>query len=157
MTDTTDVSVPLAPTAPPLEDEGTVRDYLAARGCKPAAIAGGLSGLVIRWFRAVDNVERGYRFTLDDYLDDVDARHAIAGAWPHASASAQARHADAVARLDQRFLAATTPIAHCIWGDDNARIGEWNPHAQWYYYRLPQHFGEDLADDLRAEGLLPEA
>jgi hypothetical protein len=144
----------LAPLPPALDDESTVRDYLAARGCKPSAIAGGLAGLVIRWWRAVDSVERGYRFTLDDFLDDVDARHAITGAWPHAAPSAQQRHGDAVARLDQRFLAATQPIAHCIWGDDNARIGDWNPHEHWYYYRLPAQYGDDLAADLQAEGLL---
>jgi hypothetical protein len=147
-------NVSLVPDVPALADEATVRDYLAARGCKPAAVAGGLTGLLIRWWRAVDSVEKGYRFTLDDYLDDVDARHAITGAWPHASPTAQARHSAAVARLDQRFQAATRTIPHCIWGDDNARIGEWNPHEHWYYYRIPADYGEELADDLANEGLL---
>ncbi|MCU0648210.1 MAG: hypothetical protein MUF00_09465 [Gemmatimonadaceae bacterium] len=145
---------PLDYSPPALEDEASVRAYLETRGCKPAAIAGGLAGLVIRWYRAVADVERGYGFTLDNYLDDVDARHAISGAWPHASPSAQARHADAVTRLDRRFIAATRAIDQCIWGKDNEETGGWNPHEQWYYYRLPLTLGDDLADDLRAEGLL---
>jgi hypothetical protein len=143
-------------TSPLLDDEASVRDYLAGRGCKPAAIAGGLAGLVIRWWRAVDHVERGYGFTLDDYLDDVDARHAITGAWPHAAPTAQARHAEAIARLDARFQAATDVISGCIWGEDNAEAGGWNPHAQWYYYRVPRHRGEELEADLRAEGVLED-
>src|SRR4030095_3394704 len=77
-----------------------VRDYLRERGCGDYVIEGGLEGLVENWEETVREVEEGYSLTLDDYLNDLDARQLIAEALlvapddQRAAVNARLNHAD---------------------------------------------------------------
>ena len=89
-----------------------------------------LDELLAEWSRTVTEVERGYNFTYDDYLNDVDVRHRL---------RLIAENDDAwsdLHELDSRFLEATVPSGECIWGDENAHLEGWQAERHWYYWRL---------------------
>ncbi len=88
--------------------------------------------LIARWARTVNDVEHEYALTLDDYLNDLDVRHAL-GKLP--SVALELR------MLDERFRAATFPSGACVWGEENEAAEGWDREAHWYYWRLPRHAG----------------
>src|SRR5215510_13552076 len=77
-----------------------VREYLHERGGSERVIEGGLKGLVEDWEKTVRSVEEGYGLTLDDYLNDLDARQLIADVLSvarddqRAAVNARLNHAD---------------------------------------------------------------
>lgn len=93
-----------------------------------------------QWARTVADVERGYPLTLDDYLNDLDVRHALR----HVDASSP--EADLLVALDDRFRAATYPSGECVWGEENAAAEAWDRERHWYYWRLPRHPGPAFQD-----------
>lgn len=88
-----------------------------------------------QWRRTVEDVEQGYALTYDDYLNDLDVRHALRGVQPGDAAFG------AVAALDTRFREATYPAGACVWGEENAEAEAWDRDAHWYYWRLPRAAG----------------
>ncbi|MBL0940578.1 MAG: hypothetical protein IBJ03_16905 [Gemmatimonadaceae bacterium] len=88
-----------------------------------------------RWSRIVEEIESGYALTYDDYLNDLDLRHALNGL-----PEQDPRHATLVG-LDARFKAQTFPSGSCAWGDENAAAEGWEREREWYYWRLPTHPG----------------
>lgn len=51
-----------------------VQQYLADNGYPEHVVAGGRAGLVKRYREFVDEVERGYDYSLQDYRRDLDGR-----------------------------------------------------------------------------------
>lgn len=101
---------------------------------------------VERWAQVVEEVERGYSLTFDDYLNDVDLRQLIARTVrgvPPSVRDAFAGLRDELHALDMRFIAATEPTGHCIWGDSIAEDEGWSPDGEWWYYRQPMDRPED--------------
>jgi hypothetical protein len=92
--------------------------------------------LLALWARTVEEVERGYPLTYDDYLNDLDVRHAL---------SAQEPSAELIA-LDARFLAESYPSGACVWGEENAAAEAWDREVHWYYWRLPKGAGADFGE-----------
>lgn len=94
-----------------------------------------------RWSRTVAEVEQGYALTFDDYLNDLDLRHAlrdiVVGHPLH----------EALAVIDARFLQATFPSGSCVWGEENAEAEAWDRDREWYYWRLPTHPGPAFHDE----------
>lgn len=88
-----------------------------------------------RWARIVEEVERGYALTYDDFLNDLDLRHALSGLPRHDARRTQ------LSSLDERFRAHTFPSGACAWGDENAAAEGWDREREWYYWRLPTHPG----------------
>jgi hypothetical protein len=93
------------------------------------------------WARTVDEVERGYALTYDDYLNDLDVRHALRAIGPDHP------HFDRLAALDERFRAVSFPSGTCVWGEENALAEAWDREAHWYYWRLPTHPGPAFDDE----------
>jgi hypothetical protein len=90
-----------------------------------------MEALLVAWGRAVDDVERGYPLTFDDYLNDLDGRRALASAPLDAG---QRHRLDA---FDARFVTHTRRVEQCVWGEENALAEGWDRSRQWWYYRLP--------------------
>jgi hypothetical protein len=109
--------------------------------------------LVHRWERIVDEVERGYDLTLDDYLNDMDLRDLVARTAPTAPASTRSAMAPRLAAADSRFRSATEPCGP-LWGPDVAEEQAHDPRRQWWYFRRPARPGPTLAADLTQAGLL---
>jgi hypothetical protein len=98
----------------------------------------GRPGLVLRWQRFVEQVERGYKFGLEEYRNDLDVRAilALAGA------------DEDVRGLDERFRAQLTAT--------DVRVWESAPGEPFWDFGYPKNAGPDLIEDLRVEGLLPD-
>jgi hypothetical protein len=94
-----------------------------------------------QWARTVDEVERGYALTFDDYLNDLDVRHAL-----RVIDDTHAQYG-VLATLDARFRAASFPSGSCVWGEDNAEAEGWDRERHWYYWRLPTHPGPAFHDE----------
>ncbi len=93
-----------------------------------------------QWARTVSDVEAGYPLTFDDYLNDLDVRHALRHV---ATDAAEGQHLSA---LDDRFRAATYPSGACVWGEETAAAEAWDREHHWYYWRLPRHPGPAFQD-----------
>lgn len=132
-----------------------VRRALADRGCPEAVVQGGLDGLLERWSATVDSVAAEYPLSLDDYLNDMDVRDALAVTLPLAG-DAEARAARArLEPIDERFRSATLGT-DCLWGADVEEDDALDPERDWWYYRRPLRLNEEFAAELVAWGLMNE-
>src|ERR1051326_7402225 len=57
--------------------DAELRDYLQQNGYPEHIWSAGRDGLVARWRKFVAEVERGYKYGLEDYRNDLDLRAVI--------------------------------------------------------------------------------
>ena len=79
--------------------------YLRENGYPEHVVRAGRAGLIERWGKFVAEVERGYKFGLEDYRNDLDLRGIIA----------MLGLDDEVSDLDQRFEALLTNRDKRVW------------------------------------------
>ncbi len=115
-----------------------VREHLRLRGCAAHVVERGLEGLIAAWAMTADEVAGGYRFGLDDYRNDVDARQLIEEVLVHAPDEAREALRAAVELLDERIGAWLGPPGACVWGEAIARAQAWTPERNWWYFRWPR-------------------
>lgn len=127
-----------------------VRVWLAARGCPPFVVDGGLEGLVAGWEKFVNELESGYPDALDEYRNDVDGRELLDGALAVASEDDRRGLSRRVRVADRRARAALVLNSRCIWGSQNAAREGWNAGRNWWYFMVPRHGNTDLARELAA-------
>jgi hypothetical protein len=111
-----------------------IRELLEEYGYPAHVVKAGRAGLIEVWRKFVEQVERGYRFGLYDYRNDLDTRGVIA----------RLELDDQVAELDERFRAALGHPEIRVWESDV-------PDAFWIF-GYPLHVTEEFLEDLRAEG-----
>ena len=109
-------------------------DYLRENGYPEHVVRAGRAGLIARWGKFVAEVERGYKFGLEDYRNDLDLRGIIAMVGLDAE----------VAELDRRFEALLSHREKRVW-ESSAADPFWD-------FGYPRNAGEDLIQDLRNEG-----
>jgi hypothetical protein len=126
-----------------------VRDYLEKRGCARHLCEGGLEGLVARWEAFAEEVAGGYALGLDDYLNDLDLRDILEGALGAAGPSGAKAARRRTAAADERVRQATVECAP-LWGEAHEPADA----VPWWYRRRPLHPGDELAEDLRRDGIL---
>ena len=114
-----------------------VRQKLQERGAPEHIVREGGEGLVRRWRRFVEQVEKGYPLGLDDYRNELDVRTLIAFTGLDGEVSAED------ARL--RALLAETAAGRSLWDSDV-------PGAFWVR-GYPRNARGELRDDLISEGL----
>jgi len=112
-----------------------IAEYLQANGYPEHLVRGGRAGLIERWRRFVEEVERGYKLGLEDYRNDLDLRGIIALFGLD----------DQVPDLDRRFEALLTNRTVRIW-ETSAGDPPWD-------FGYPQNAGKQLLEDIKAEGL----
>jgi len=110
-------------------------EYLRTNGYPEHLVRGGRAGLIERWRRFVEEVERGYKLGLEDYRNDLDLRGIIALFGLD----------DQVQDLDRRFEALLT--------NRTVRIWETSPGDPAWDFGYPQNAGKQLLEDINAEGL----
>jgi len=125
-----------------------VRDFLRERGCGEHVIEGGLEGLVESWEKTVREVEEGYSLTLDDYLNDLDARQLIAEALPVARDDQRATVNARLTRADEKMRVLTEPTKNCLWGDEIAQEERWTAEENWWYFARPIKAGSELLAEI---------
>lgn len=116
--------------------EAQIRDYLRDNGYPDHIVKGGRKGLVERWRKFVEEVERGYEFGLEDYRNDLDVRAIIR------LVGAEADVTDA----DERFRVMLAQTERRVW-----ESAEGDP---WWDFGFPRNAAADLRSDLRTEGFL---
>jgi hypothetical protein len=109
-----------------------------------------LADRVAAWERIVAQVERGYRLGLDDWLNDMDLRHAIAAAIAGAAGSVDKAAAARLSAADRRFRRATVDAGKCLWGATAARREGWHADRQWWYFRRPRSGNAELEREIGA-------
>ena len=109
--------------------------YLRQNGYPEHIVRAGRSGLIRRWRSFVEEVERGYRYGLEDYRNDLDLRGILSMLGLDAE----------VADLDQRLEALLRARDTRVWETSAA-----NPFWDFGY---PGNAGPELLQDLKNEGL----
>ncbi|SRR5579871_1381710 len=114
-------------------------EYLRESGYPEHVIRAGRKGLIERWRHFVEEAEKGYRFGLEDYRNDLDVR----GILRLVGLDGQ------VAELDQRFEALLT--------DRSKRVWESAPDNPYWDFGYPRNAHAQLLEDIKNEGLDSQA
>lgn len=93
-------------------------------------------------------VELGYEFGLDDYLNDLGRRDDIEEVLRLLSLQGYHIVMSIVEPIDQRFRHATRHVERSVWYPAEEK----NPY--WWYHRVPKRMGDDLRRDLRTIGII---
>jgi len=109
--------------------------YLEDNGYPEHVRRGGSAGLIKRYGEFVAEVERGYRFGLEDYRNDLDLRGIIA----------LVNLDEQVQELDERF--------HKLLKAHSKRVWESSGDQPFWDFGYPRNASGDLRADLKAEGL----
>ena len=109
--------------------------YLRENGYPEHVVLAGRAGLIEGWRKFVAEVERGYRFGLEDYRNDLDLRGIIAMLGVDSE----------VADLDRRFEALLTARDQRVW-ETSAADPFWD-------FGYPRNAGPDLLEDLKNDGI----
>jgi len=112
-----------------------IAEYLQANGYPEHLVRGGRAGLIERWRRFVEEVERGYKLGLEDYRNDLDLRGIIAVFGLD----------DQVQDLDRRFEALLTHRTVRVW-ETSAGDPPWD-------FGYPSNAGKQILEDIKSEGL----
>ena len=110
--------------------------YLRENAYPEHLVQGGRAGLIERWRKFVQEVERGYKFGLEDYRNDLDLRGIIALLGLD----------DQVRDLDQRFEVMLT--------DRQVRVWETSAGDPPWDFGFPKNAGPKLMEDIRNEGFV---
>jgi|SRR4249920_2689974 hypothetical protein len=111
--------------------------YLRENGYPEHIVRSGRAGLIERWGKFIADVERGYKFGLEDYRNDLDLRGIIAMLGLDAE----------VADLDRRLEALLIARDKRVW-ESSASDPFWD-------FGYPSNAGLELKKDLINEGLAP--
>ena len=110
-------------------------DYLRENGFPEPVVRAGPAGLIERWRKFVEEVERGYKSGLEDYRKELDIRGILA----------MLGLDQQVGDLDGRFEA--TLIAR------DKRLWESSAADPFWDFGYPANAGRELMEAIRKEGL----
>jgi hypothetical protein len=129
-----------------------VAEYFAKRGVSAGVRRKGLRGIIAEW-HAIAHTAPTYDLTLDDWLNDVDLRDIIAGAFAVAPETVQHDLRKFLDQADDDFRAATIECSSLrgTSKDEDTR----DRTRAWWYYRCPARPGETMRRDLAAAGIQP--
>jgi hypothetical protein len=113
-----------------------ITGYLEDNGYPPHIVRGGKNGLVKRWQEFVSEVERGYRYGLRDYRNDLDLRGVIAMLGLESTVG--------IAEADERLKQMLTALECRVWESSDG-----NPFWDFGY---PHNASGELLNDLREAG-----
>ena len=116
-------------------NDAEMADYLRENGYPEHVVRAGRAGLIERWRKFVEEVERGYKLGLEDYRNDLDLRGILA----------MLALDKEVRDLDQRFEATLT--------DREKRVWETSADNPFWDFGYPANAGKQLREDLQNEGL----
>jgi len=109
--------------------------YLRENGYPEHIVRAGRAGLIERWGKFVGEVERGYKFGLEDYRNDLDLRGIIAMLGLDAE----------VSDLDRRLETLLIEREKRIWESSDA--------SPFWDFGYPVNAGARLLEDIHNEGL----
>jgi hypothetical protein len=107
-----------------------------------------LRELIDQWAEFTGDLDKGYTFDLDNWLNDVDVRELILEALPMFSREEMGEHALKLDQADAAFRASTRDFKKCVWGKGTARKERWTAEKNWWYFRTPLSSNAQLEDEL---------
>ncbi|MDX2042627.1 MAG: hypothetical protein SF097_15505 [Acidobacteriota bacterium] len=125
-----------------------VRDFLVEKGCPLNVAERGLIGLIESWEKVVQSVENGYSLTLDDYLNDLDARQLLEEALDVATMAERINLETRIMHADDLMKGLTRRASVCLWGDELAEEESWNSKKNWWYYACPVDADAELLAEI---------
>ena len=93
---------------------------------------------VARWAKVVESLKTGWRFDLDDWLNDMDLRQIIHDGWPLYGPDEKAAVEEIIRQADSHFLLHTVDAGKCLWGRKTAKREKWSATRNWWYFRKPR-------------------
>lgn len=97
-----------------------------------------LAERVARWANIVEQLKQGWRFDLDDWLNDMDLRQLIHDGWALYGPDERAEVEAAMRHADSHFLLHTVDAGKCLWGRKAAKRERWSAKTNWWYFRKPR-------------------
>jgi len=107
-----------------------------------------LHSLINEWEVFVGEVERGYRFTIWDYENDLSIRDFLEKIKKSLSDDGREKISVLIESIDEKFLAATIAV------DRPLLLSVSDEPPSFWWYRIPKRLESDLEQDLRKEGFL---
>ena len=121
-----------------------VAEYLKNRGAAEHVVKSGLGGLVRSWERTVDEIDTGYKWGHEEWLNDLDVRTLVFEVITHLPGEVVLGLMRRLNLADWRLMESTVRTHECVWGEDNARDHGWTRATHWWLYRMPP--GADVVD-----------
>jgi len=112
-----------------------IQQYLEDNGYPKHVVEGGGEGLLKRYRKFVEEVERGYQFSIFDYRNDLDGRAILR----------LVEMEDEVSDLDERL---DKMLEH-----REVRVWESAPDEPFWDFGYPKNARGELLQDLKSEGL----
>ncbi|MCY2960074.1 MAG: hypothetical protein NTY35_07900 [Planctomycetota bacterium] len=125
-----------------------VRELLKERKAAEHVVRGGMEGLVDGFEATVKAAQKGYTRGLDDWRNDVDARHLLSMAMEVAHPAQKKSMKLRLDAADAKFWKATVSSDVCVWGAAVAEREKWTAAKEWWYFLVPKKAGDALAKDL---------
>jgi hypothetical protein len=97
-----------------------------------------LTDRVARWAKVVESLKTGWRFDLDDWLNDMDLRQIIHDGWPLYGPDEKGAVEETIRQADSHFLLHTVDAGKCLWGRKTAKREKWSATRNWWYFRKPR-------------------
>ena len=110
-------------------------EYLRENGYPEHIWRAGRAGLLAKWAGFVDDVERGYKFGLEDYRNDLDLRAILA-----------------LVGLDDAARADDERLRRLLTGTGK-RVWESSPGDPFWDFGYPKNASGELLEDLKAEAI----
>ena len=107
-----------------------------------------LAHAIGEWANFCAGLGAGYRFDLDNWLNDVDLRQIVAEGLPMFGADELGPHGVALAEADRAFLLGTREHRVCLWGSRTARREKWTATRNWWYFRAPRRADDEFEREL---------
>ncbi len=126
-----------------------VRDFLRERGCPDFVVKSGLQGLVKGWENIVTSVKEGYKFGLDDYLNDLDTRQLLEEVLAVAPGAEKEKYSERVGRADKMMRKVVKSAGKCLWGNEVAETEGWTEEKNWWYFCQPIATSRKLAVEIK--------
>jgi hypothetical protein len=131
-----------------MKKKDPIKDFLKEKGCPQHVVEGGIPGLVKNWEQVVEEVNKGYALTLDDYLNDLDGRQILEEALVIAPKGTGDKIRERVRRADQKMRTLVEPAGKCLWGSEVAETEGWTPEKNWWYFSRPKKGDADFLAEI---------
>ena len=106
-----------------------------------------LEGLLDRWRHFVIQVEQGYKYSIYEYTNDLSVRDLLEKILSKAPQTLREKLIQEIRIWDNRFQEATQEMNRPV-------VPRTDPDLPSWWFRIPRNLKEELAEDLRAEGIL---
>lgn len=125
-----------------------VRELLKERKAAEHVVRGGMEGLVDAFEATVKSAQKGYTLGLENWRNEVDARHLLAAAMEIAHPGQKKSMKLRLDAADAKFWKACESSEVCLWGAAHAEREKWTATKEWWYFMVPKKCTEALTEDV---------